>query len=183
MPIGRLSRFSEHDIGIANISDVWIGCCVCMQAPTLEYLAPLASPMVGRRLISLVDLLVETPSRAMGASGSRRMPRAGRRKRNRRRRGRGVVSTDGFNPLLAEGISKCDISHRHAGVWAFATYNGNAMTTAQAYLEHSGADVCFLQESRVAGDQLLSADRCAARTKWSLALEDAKRTEAGARCP
>ena len=53
------------------------------------------------------------------------------------------------------------------------------MSTAHAYLEQSGADVCFVQESRVAGAKRLAAERAAAAAKWSLTLTDAGGTMAG----
>ena len=46
-------------------------------------------------------------------------------------------------------------------------------------LRGTDAGVSFVQGSRVAGDQLLAAKRGAAHGKWSLTLEEAKRTEAG----
>ena len=69
------------------------------------------------------------------------------------------------------------MGHRAAGVWAFDSYNGNCMATAQQYMEQSGADVCLVQESRVADARLRTAERTAARTGWSLSLEAAVWTE------
>ena len=39
--------------------------------------------------------------------------------------------------------------------------------------------MCFLPESRVAGDKLLAMEQKSVRAKWSLAFEGTRSTEAG----
>ena len=148
-----------------------------------EYLAPLCSghlDLHGRdkRTLTLSDLLLDGDAERCSSLTRRRAPRKVRRARGKRQRGRGGVESV-WNPLTLFGTAKADISHREAGAWAFDSYNGNAMATAHAFLEQSGADVCFVQESRVAGDKLLAAERNAAKAGWSLALEAAADTDAG----
>ena len=52
------------------------------------------------------------------------------------------------------------------------------MPTGKIYLEATSADVVLFMELRIDGDRLLAAQGKAARTKWSLAVEPAKCTEA-----
>ena len=148
----------------------------------LEYLAPLVSAAAAwrggtRRMLLLADLLVFDDGGDRVGGARSRAPRQVKRARGRRRRGRKPISGD-WCPQTLLGVPKADISHWEHGAWAFDTYNGNTMGTAHAYLEQSGADVCFIQESRVAGDRRLAAERRAALAKWSLALEPGKPTEA-----
>ena len=76
------------------------------------------------------------------------------------------------------GESKLCEDHRDYGLWALDSLNSNVMSTAQSYLEATTADAVFLQELRIDGHPLLAAQRKAARSKWSLAIAPAKRTEA-----
>ena len=62
---------------------------------------------------------------------------------------------------------------REQACWAFDTVNANCASSALQFLSISGADVCFLQETRVAGDQRLRLERNAAQSKWSLTAADA----------
>ena len=72
------------------------------------------------------------------------------------------------------------MDHRDFGLWAIDSFNCNAMSTGQSYLQDTSADVVLFQELRTDGDSLLAAQRRAKRNKWALAVEAGKRTEAGA---
>ena len=162
----------------------------------LDYLAPLATAgaclrRASVRVLALADLLVDDAA-CPGWRGKlrRRAPRSVRRGRSTRPRGQAAgvsyvangpaatVPRD-WQPPLEVGDVKAGMSHRQAGVLASDSYSGSAMSTAHTFLTHSGADVCFVQGSRVAGDQLRTAERQAARAKRSLTLEPAAATAAG----
>ena len=143
--------------------------------PAIE--AP-ANALVCKRTLLLEDVLVVDVSPRAASGAQRRDARQVQRRRGKRQRGRRPKLAKDFDAAVSD-VPKADTSHRNHGVWAFDTYNGNVMDTAHAYLEQSGADVCFIQESRVAGDSRLAAERRAAAAKWSLTLEDAKPTTAG----
>ena len=143
------------------------------ESAVLEYLMA-AQRQSGCICISLETLLVREDSCQIPRSrAQRRCARTRKRAKHGSRRATGVP----WKPTAE--VSKRDSSHRAAGVWAFDSYNGNAMSTAQTYLEQCAADVCLVQESRVAGDQLRAAERAAKRSRWNLALEPALHTEAG----
>ena len=101
------------------------------------------------------------------------VPRAHRKPRNvERLRSRhmrsGVVPARPMNTLLGE--SKSCMDHRDFGLWAIDSFNCNAMSTGQSYLEDTSADVVLFQELRTDGDSLLAAQRRAKRTNGHLRL-------------
>ena len=63
-----------------------------------------------------------------------------------------------------------DIAHRHAGLWALDSLNGNCGSTAQWYLERTSADVCLLQEMRYRAAEVDQASRTASRSGWALSV-------------
>ena len=144
----------------------------------LEYIVgkPVALPALGvaidRLTISLDDLV---PLDGVKADQRYRVAARSKRVRKRHRRG-GVVPLRPMNTALGEAKRCAD--HRDFGFWAFDTLNSNIVSTGQAYLEETSADVVFLQELRTAGDHALTAQRRAKKSKWSLAIEPAKRTDA-----
>lgn len=77
------------------------------------------------------------------------------------------------------GESKFCTDHRELAYWAVDSPNSNAASIAQCYLGATAANVVFLLELRVDGHRLLTAQRTTARARWSLAVEPARRTEAG----
>ena len=99
----------------------------------LQYIAP---PQVqsGRVCIRLEALLVRDSDLQPG----QRAPRRCKRNRKRRRQGVRCVLDESWNASLSQGALKRNAGHRKAGVWAFDSYNGNTMATAQQYLEQSG---------------------------------------------
>ena len=62
-----------------------------------------------------------------------------------------------------------DIAHRHAGLWALDSLNGNCGSTARGCLERTSADVCLLQETRYHAADIHQASR-AVPARWWLAL-------------
>ncbi len=119
---------------------------------------------------------------------SRRRPRRGGRSRSERRKlaklkvragdGSGDAE-DWIRQAALLGIARADSRHREAGLWALDTYNGNAMATAQLYLQDTAADAVCLQESKVLAADVPSAQRMAKGARWSLALEPARLTDEG----
>ena len=110
----------------------------------------------------------------------RRKPRDRKRPRRRRpQRGQlqgPVHLPDGATTL---GISKRDDSHLQLGLWAVDTINPNSMSAGLEYIQNSRAEVVCIQETKVTGAALASAERIAKRAQWSLSIEPARVTEAG----
>ena len=115
-----------------------------------------------------------------GNPPARRKPRARKRppkKHSKRGQVQGPIQLpEGATTL---GISMQDDTHAALGLWAIDTCNPNAISSGLQYLEYSTADVACIQESRVVGDKLKTAERAALRAKWSLSIEPAKFTDAG----
>ena len=97
-----------------------------------------------------------------------RRPRVGGNSRYQRRRaakadgrpskGSGVTA-DWLTTVQTIGVSRLDNRHRSNGIWACDSYNGNAMSTIQSYMESSAADVVLSQEPKVLA-------RCSHRRWW-----------------
>ena len=147
-------------------------------------LAVLAGPFI----IKLAEVIptdeMQCPT---GWRRPRVVPRRRRRRKPRRRVHRGhrdghqaAAEPPPWVRAIDLGIAKNDCSHRVFGAWAVDTYNGNSAITSLAYLEHTGADIVLLQETRVRLARLIAAQRQAKRARWSLAAEPACLTDAGA---
>ena len=101
--------------------------------------------------------------------------------RRRTRRGGGRRRSDGTQAGVIDRWAHVgNTEHRDAGLWAFDTMNANAAGPAANFLEHTGADVTVLQETRVAGETRLAFERRMAWKGWQLVANDANKTPAGA---
>jgi hypothetical protein len=173
--LGTLGLGYYRDDPVGAVEHFLVNSAPADDASLLAYItgAPPADH-VGNFQISLVDLIP-----ACRDLHPKRRPRCKPRPKRHRER-RSAASADGLQDhIKLYGITKQDRSHRARNLWALDSYNGNTATTEQAYLEATGADIVFFQETRVRGESRLAAERAAKLSKWSLAAEDANITDAG----
>ena len=88
-------------------------------------------------------------------------------------------SPDGLLGVAGARLASADDGYRRRGLWAFDSLNGNVASTALVYLDRSAADVCIVQELRLANAQFLQAERTAAWAQWSLSAGLAATTLSG----
>jgi hypothetical protein len=65
-------------------------------------------------------------------------------------------SPDGLLRVAGARFASADDGYRRRGLWAFDSLNGNVASMVLGYLDRSAADVCFLQELRLANAPILA---------------------------
>ena len=68
-------------------------------------------------------------------------------------------------------MSAGDDSHREAGLWAFETYNPNAMKGANEHLSLTKADFVMLQETKVPPVSVKDVESSTSNAGWRMSLE------------
>jgi len=68
-------------------------------------------------------------------------------------------------------VKALDTSHRDAGMWAFETYNPNAMKGAAEHMAHTAADFVAFQETKVARVAVKDVETATSNSGWEFSLE------------
>ena len=67
-------------------------------------------------------------------------------------------------------ISAGDKSHREAGLWAFETYDPNAMRGANEHMAFTAADFVMFQETKVARVSVKDVESSTSNSGWRMSL-------------
>lgn len=110
-----------------------------------------------------LDMTSASPiSNSAGPSGRAPRTRGGRRVQRRKAANRNITAVDA-NPFVGIEVRKADGSHRDEGWLAHDTCNGNAWRGPANYLDTTGADALFFQETRVPDGQRMQEVEQSAR--------------------
>ena len=173
------------------------GRCSLELAPLLR--AADSVPPLPIRLYALLGLGSATPRYPMGPSGSsegdlidaesstdtKKHRARGGRNSNKRRTARAASNHSKVteaSPFVGADARRADDSHKQLHLLAYDSCNANAWRESATYLEATGADGVFFQETKApAGLQLAETEQAARNARWNTSLQACNVTAAGGR--